>query len=556
MLEGLCIVAAVVAVLAAIGWQNRLNLLLRGLPIVIARAEPIQPNQPITWQRGPDAAVEPGDAADERPPNIILIVTDDMGFNDVSLYNGGSAGGSLMTPNIDAIAHEGVRFNQGYAANAICAPSRATIMTGRYSTRFGFEFTPSPGINATLARWMSDLEKPVHPVLIDEEAAARLPPFETLGLPPSEITIAELLQDAGYHTAHIGKWHLGLVDGMHPLDQGFDESLNLTGLLHLPEDHPEAVNAKRLNEASDRVMWALARYATEWNRTEAMEPSGYLTDYFTDEAVEVIHSNRHQPFFLYLAHWAPHNPMQAKKSDYDALGQIEDHHMRVYAAMLKSLDRSVEKITAALAENDLTEDTLILFTSDNGAAGYVGLPDLNRPYRGWKLNHFEGGIHVPFMAKWPARVQPGTVVDSPVHHADLFHTIAAAAGVAVPGDRKLDGVDLLPYVNGEREGRPHDTLFWRQGHHQSVLHEGWKLIRADKPDNARWLFHLTIDPTEQRNLASAEPEKLAELETLLAAHNSEQASPRWPSYIDRPQRIDGHHELPHAGDGEYIYWPE
>ncbi|MEM6706665.1 MAG: sulfatase-like hydrolase/transferase [Acidobacteriota bacterium] len=296
--------------------------------------------------------------------------------------------------------------------------------------------------------------------------------------------------------------------------------------------------------------------ATRPNGTVPRRWSRAATDYFTDEAVEVIHSNRHQPFFLYLAHWAPHNPMQAKKSDYDALGQIEDHHMRVYAAMLKSLDRSVEKITAALAANDLTEDTLILFTSDNGAAGYVGLPDLNRPYRGWKLNHFEGGIHVPFMAKWPARVQPGTVVDSPVHHADLFHTIAAAAGVAVPGDRKLDGVDLLPYVNGEREGRPHDTLFWRQGHHQSVLHEGWKLIRADKPDNARWLFHLKIDPTEQRNLASAESEKLAELETLLAAHNAEQASPRWPSYIDRPQRIDGHHEMPHAGDGEYIYWPE
>ncbi len=177
------------------------------------------------------------------------------------------------------------------------------------------------------------------------------------------------------------------------------------------------------------------------------------------------------------------------------------------------------------------------------------------PYRGWKLCLFDGGTHVPFMARWPARIPAGTVFDEPVHHIDVFHTIAAAAGAPVPQDRKLDGVDLIPYVAGEREGRPHDTLFWREGHHQSVRHQGWKLIRADRPENARWLFDLDADPTEQRNLAQAEPQRLAQLEALLDAHNAEQAEPLWPSVIDTPQLIDKHHTLPYEPGDEYIYWP-
>ena len=542
-----------VAVLAATVWHNRVELVIWGLPIVAERAMPIGENVPISWQPGPAVATaEPG----ERPPNIILVLADDMGFNDVSLYNGGAADGSLMTPNIDAIAHEGVRFNRGYAANPVCAPSRAAIMTGRYSTRFGFEFTPFPKMNATLGKWMTDKNPPPRPIFIDDEAVASRAPFEELGLPESEVAISELLQDAGYYTAHIGKWHLGQIDGMHPLDRGFDESLGLTGLLYLPYDDSEAVNARRISQASETLMWAIARYGVEWGRGNFMQPDGYLTDYFTDEAVEVINNNRHQPFFLYLAHWAPHNPLQAKKADYDALNHIEDHHTRVYAAMLKSLDRSVERIEAALAENGLTENTLIIFASDNGGGSYVGLPNLNKPFRGWKLTHFEGGIRVPFMAKWPARITEGSVIDAPVHHFDIFHTIAAAAGVEVPKDRQMDGVNLLPFVTGEAEGVPHDTLFWLHGHHQAVLHDGWKLIISGRQENGRWLFNLAEDPTETTNLASKEPEMLVALERLLAAHVAEQAEPLWTPMIDSAQRIDNHGEIPHDEDEEYVYWPD
>ena len=552
MLKRLMIILLVLGGATWLAWQNRIELLIWGLPIINEWRDPIAPNQPIRWTPGPETATLP---PAERPPNIILILTDDMGFNDVSLYNGGAADGSVQTPNIDALAAAGVRFENGYSANAVCAPSRASIMTGRYSTRFGFEFTPFFKSGATIFRWMQQMNDPALPSTMDFDAVENLPDMAELGLPSSEITVAEVLKTQGYRTAHIGKWHLGAANGMHPMDQGFDESLYMGGMLYLPEDDPNVVNAKREEQGVERMVWANARYRAQWNRTETFAPDGYLTDYYTREAVKFIEASRHQPFFLYLAHWGVHNPLQATRADYDRFAHIEDHHLRVYAAMIHALDRSVGAITEALDAQGLTDNTLILFTSDNGGASYIGLPDVNKPYRGWKLTHFEGGTHVPFLAKWPARIPAGRVYEQPVHHIDLYHTIAAAGGAAVPTDRKLDGVDLLPYVNGVREGRPHDTLFWREGHHQSVQHQGWKLIRAEQEEGGLWLFDLTADPTEQRNLAGEQPEKVSELLGLLAAHNAEQVDPLWPSVINMPQLIDKHGEQVYVPGDEYIYWP-
>ncbi len=484
-----------------------------------------------------------------------------MGFNDVSLYNGGAADGSVMTTNIDAIARQGVVFENGYAANAVCAPSRASLLTGRYSTRFGFEYTPFPNIGATIFQWMSDLDPPPLPLFIDHAAAKTLPPFEQLGMPAEQVTIAEVLKSRGYYTAHIGKWHLGSLPGMRPEDQGFDDSLYMAGTLYLPKDDPDVVNARRERDAIDRMVWATAQYAVRFNGGERFRPSGYLTDYYTDEAIKVIEANRNRPFFLYLAHWGIHNPLQATREDYDAFSHIEDHSLRVYAAMIRALDRSVGRIEQALKDNGLSENTLIVFTSDNGGAGYIGLPNINKPYRGWKLDHFEGGIHVPYMAKWPAQIKAGSAMSAPIHHVDLFHTFAAAAGAQVPTDRKLDGVNLLPFIRGEEGGAPHQTLFWREGYQQSVLHEDWKLIRADQPDKPagnpqkKWLFNLADDPTEQHNLAERMPDKVAELEALLAAHNAEQAKPMWPSVAQDAQLIDKAGGVPYEEGDEYIYWP-
>ena len=561
-MKKLAMVAALLIIAGFAGWQQRVELLVWVAPKLLKITSPVAENRELNWSQGPEvAASEPAD----RPPNIVLIVTDDMGFNDISLYNGGAGDGTLQTPSIDALAHEGVTFTNGYAANAVCAPSRASIMTGRYSTRFGFEFTPFFKTGVTIFRWMEELNPGPVPLFLDEASAATMKPLQELGLPSSEITIAELLKQQGYYTAHVGKWHLGSVNDMVVTNQGFDDSLELKGTLYLPQDHPDVVNAKVEGDRIDRMVWATGTYSAAFNGVGnpgvQFKPKGYLTDYYTDQAVKVIENNRNRPFFLYLAHWGIHNPLQAARADYDALSHIEDHRLRVYSAMIRAVDRSVARVTQALEENGLTDNTLIILTSDNGGAGYLGLPNVNKPYRGWKLNHFEGGTHVPFMAKWPARISAGTSMEDPIHHNDIFTTIAAAAGVQLPQDRKIDGVDLLPYVRKETSGAPHETLFWREGHQQTVLHQGWKLIRAEQPHlpqpapMAKWLFNLAVDPTEQNNLAAQNSEKLAELEALLAAHNAEQVEPLWPTVSNSPQLIDKTTNEPMEEGDEFIYWP-
>ena len=561
-MKKLSAIAVLLIIVGFAGWQQRVELLVWVAPKLLEITNPVAENRALSWSQGPEVASQ--DPAD-RPPNIVLIVTDDMGFNDISLYNGGAGDGTLQTPSIDALAEQGVSFTNGYAANAVCAPSRASIMTGRYSTRFGFEFTPFYKTGVTIFRWMEELQPSEIPLFLDEANAATMKPIGELGLPPAEITIAELLKQQGYYTAHVGKWHLGSVDGMVATKQGFDDSLELKGVLYLPEDHPDVVNAKVQGDRIDRMVWATGTYSATFNGLgnprEQFKPKGYLTDYYTDQAVEVIENNRHRPFFLYLAHWGVHNPLQASREDYDALSNIGDHRLRVYSAMIRAVDRSVARVTQVLEDNGLADNTLIILTSDNGGAGYIGLPNVNKPYRGWKLNHFEGGTHVPFMAKWPAQINPGTSMDAPIHHNDIYSTIAAAAGVQVPQDRKIDGVDLLPYIRNEVEGEPHQTLFWREGHQQAVLHKGWKLISAEQSNlpqpapRAKWLFNLALDPTEQNNLAADNLEKVAELETLLAAHNAEQVEPLWPSVFNAPQLIDKTSNEPFEEGDEFIYWP-
>jgi uncharacterized sulfatase len=373
-------------------------------------------------------------------------------------------------------------------------------------------------------------------------------------MPASEITLAELLKQAEYRTLHIGKWHVGRSNGMAPEDQGFDESLLMASGLYLPEDDPNVVNSKQDFDPIDRFLWAALRYAASWNGGDAFEPGGYLTDYYTDEAIKAIEANRERPFFLYLAHWAPHTPLQATRADYDALSHIEEHRLRVYAAMIRALDRGVGRVLAALEANGLTENTLLLFTSDNGGAHYIGLPDVNQPYRGWKITFFEGGIHVPYFVKWPGRVPAGVSYAAPVHGFDLYATAAGAAGVPLPRDRKMDGVDLVPFVTGERGGVPHEQLFWRAGHYQVALVDGWKLQVTERPGTT-WLFNLSEDPTEQRNLADSEPERVAALRAALEAHNAEQPQPAWPSRGELPVNIDKSLAIADAPDDEYVYTP-
>ena len=484
----------------------------------------------------------------------MLILADDLGWNDLSFGAAGRgvAGGTVPTPNIDSIAADGVNFRNGYAANGTCAPSRAAIMSGRYGTRFGFEFTPTPPGMGTAMRLISGqmpgrLRSPI------QNPEFESVPYEQMGMPSSEITIAELLKEQDYHTVHIGKWHLGRVNGMAAEDQGFDESLLMASGLYLPKDDPDVVNSMQDFDPIDKFLWRALHFAASFNGSAAFEPAKYLTDYYSEEAVKVIEKNKDRPFFLYLAHWAPHTPLQATQADYDALSHIELHRERVYASMIRALDRGVGQVLDALRSNGLEDNTLVIFTSDNGGAGYIGLPDVNDPYRGWKITLFEGGIHVPYFIKWPARIDEGQTFEDPVHHFDIFATAAAAAGAPLPTDRKIDGKDLTAHARGDVNGAPHQALFWRSGASQSALVNGWKLNLSDPPGKA-WLFDVKVDPTEQRNLADERPEKLAELRAALAAHNADQTEPAWSSQGSFPINIDKHLAIPDAPDDEYIYW--
>jgi uncharacterized sulfatase len=542
-------IVATLVVAAGIAWTYQTEILLTLVGIAADRRTPVGPNRDVTWDSGPDPL---GRAPGERPPNVVLILADDLGWNDLSFAGGGVAGGSVPTPHIDSIAAEGVSFTAGYAANGTCAPSRAAILSGRYGTRFGFEFTPTPpGMAAMTARVAREIPGRLRFPIVHEDVESV--PYEEMGMPPGEITLAELLGGAGYHNVHIGKWHLGRTGGMAPHEQGFDESLLMHSGLYLPEDDPGVVNAKQDFDPIDRFLWKAMKFAASFNGSDAFAPDGYLTDYYTEQAVEVIEANRDRPFFLYLAHWAPHTPLQATREDYEALDHIEEHRLRVYAAMIRALDRGVGQVLDALRRNGLEDDTLVLFTSDNGGAGYIGLPEVNRPYRGWKISFFEGGIRVPFFAKWPGRLPAGGRFGEPVHHFDLFATAAAAAGVPLPDDRRIDGVDLAPFATGSVSGAPHEALFWRTGHYQVVLADGWKLQVSGRLGK-RWLFDLKNDPTEQVNLARREPARVAALSRLLEAHNAEQAPPAWPSVVDVPIAVDKTLATGDAPDDEFVYW--
>ena len=411
--------------------------------------DPIQPNHPVQWQQGPATA-----AAGQRAPNIILILADDLGYNDITFNGGGVAGGAVPTPNIDSIAREGVAFTNGYAGDATCAPSRAAIMTGRYATRFGFEFTPAPVAFMKLVS--TYYQHGPRKAIFHSERVNQVPPLAQQAVPIKEIMMPQLLKTRGYHTIFLGKWHLGETPETAPDARGFDESLGfLAGAsMYLRKNDPQVENSHQDFDPIDKFLWANLSFAVVNNRSRRFYPSEYMTDYLGDEAVNAIAANRNRPFFMYLAFNAPHTPLQALKSDYDALPQIKDHRLRVYGAMVRALDRNVGHVLDSLRKNGLEQNTLVFFTSDNGGANYIGLPDINRPYRGWKATFFEGGIHVPFFMKWPAKINRGTTYALPVAHVDIFSTAAAAAGAQVPSDRVMDGVNVMPFLEGSVHRHP------------------------------------------------------------------------------------------------------
>ena len=557
MLIGLLVV---IVAGGALAWFNRTAIIFH--MIQRAAQRDVAENRAVEWMAGPET---PTADRTDGPPNIVFILADDLGYNDISPSGGGLAGGVVPTPNIDRLAAEGAVFTDAYSGTGTCAPSRAMLMTGRYPTRTGFEFTPTPpGMGEMISRFARGAtEEAGLPRLTgNPNPPAEVVEFENRGLPNDEVTIAELLEDQDYHNVHIGKWHLGRSEPFRAVSQGFHESLLMASGLFLPEDDPNVVNAKLDFDPIDRFLWGIMQYAADYDRAgvdstdDDFEPGGYLTDYWTDEALKVIETNKNQPFFLYLAHWAPHTPLQATKEDYEAVGDLEPHRLRVYAAMIRAVDRSVGRVMDKLEEEGLADNTIIVFSSDNGGAGYLGIPEVNEPFRGWKITLFEGGIRVPMFVKWPAKIAPGTVIDEPVAHIDVLPTLAAAAGASLPDDRVIDGRNMLPIAMGESETieRDDDALYWSSGFYKVVRANDWKLHINERQDR-RWLFNLADDPTEQVNLAETEPEKLAEMEALVEAHWADARPPLYAHETEGPICIDKTIIDRPCENEEYIIWP-
>ena len=498
-MKKILIVALALLGLGLIFWKDMLFWLLVQ---TAAPKDNVGPNQEIVWQQGPDTR------SDDRP-NVIVIVADDLGINDMTDYDDLDPSGTMDTPNIDFIANSGIKFKNAYSGSATCAPSRGMIVTGRYATSTGYEFTPVPD---GMARAIN-LFNPEETRYMAESVESN-PLFDNQGLPAEEITFAETLKDAGYYTAHIGKWHLGRGPNFAPLSQGFDESLMMASGLFLPEDDPNVVNAYLPWDPIDKFLWAILDYAASFNesseRDNWFEPKGYLTDYYTDEALKVIEANKNRPFFLYLAHWGVHTPLQALKSDYDKLTHIDNHIERVYAAMIMSLDRSVGRIVESLEANGLSDNTWIIFTSDNGGANYIGLRYINSPYRGWKLTLFEGGIKVPLIF-WKDGITSQEVAQRAMH-IDIMPTIHGLINQELT--HSVDGIDLFA-DEYDLNQRP---IFWKTGHNKVVIKDNWKL-QVEEYSQKQWLFNLADDPTEQLELSDKHPEKVYELMALINQHS-------------------------------------
>jgi arylsulfatase A-like enzyme/lysophospholipase L1-like esterase len=442
-------------------------------------------------------------------PNIVVILVDDMGWTDVGCF--GST--YYETPNIDRLAAEGMRFTQAYAACAVCSPTRASLLTGRYPARIGItDWIHATGPEAAEAlRAGHNIEGFDRP-----RNRPMLTPRNKVWLEDDEITIAEMLGALGYATCHVGKWHLG-TKGHWPEDQGFDE--NHGGF-------------KQGQPPSYFDPYANKNFPDGIPTLPAREKGAYLTDREADEAVSFIERNRGRPFFLYMAHYAVHAPIQAKAEMIEKYREKPKTNQTnpTYAAMVESVDDAVGRIVSALDAAGVRDNTLIIFTSDNGGATHFDATD-NAPLRKGKGFPYEGGIREPFIVTWPGNVKTNAQTDVLVSSIDIMPTIAAAVGASLPADRVIDGRSLMPLFDGSGE-LDRDTLMWHFPHYwwgtrlkpYSIIRKGrWKLIHNYESDTNE-LYDIEADISETHDLANDKPELAATLKAELFTRLKEQGA--------------------------------
>lgn len=436
-------------------------------------------------------------------PNIIVIIADDVGYADISAYGINR----IPTPNIDRIGSQGVRFTDAYVTAPVCGPSRAGLQTGRFQDRFGYEYNNGP---------------------------ARRDVEDNLGLPVSEVTIAQALRGQGYRTGLIGKWHLGANDPYYPTNRGYDEFVGLlpgatayidpatAGVHTFVREDGEAGNSGGRNRYTQIFEGPERRVVNNMDE--------YLTDYLGRRAVEFVRRNSAaaQPYFLYLAPTAAHDPLQVTQKYYDRFPHIASEQNRIYAAMVSALDDMVGEVLRAVDDSGEADNTMIIFLTDNGCAAYYAGMCACEPLRGGKLSHYEGGVRVPFMIRWPEKLTAGQIYRNPISSMDIFPTALTAAGGKLPSDRVYDGVDLLPYLSGAILGIPHEQLAWRRTPMASIRKGDWKLWKSTE-GKFTLLFNLKDDPNETTNLAERNPAKLKELEAAFDQWARDMQDPRWPS---------------------------
>lgn len=449
---------------------------------------------------------------DIQRPNIVILLADDLGYGEL----GCQGNRQIPTPHIDSLAANGIRFTAGYVTAAYCSASRAGLMTGRYQSRFGYDDNPVGHRN-------------------------ELP---DAGLPPKEKTIAERLQQVGYATGLVGKWHLGGTAKFHPLRRGFDEFFGFTHEGHFfvppPYDGVTTMLRRRaLPTGTDgrwisddrRLVLSTHMKSSEpdydannpiLRQSQPVDEQEYLTDAFTREAVSFIDRHKSRPFFLYVAYNAVHSPLQGADAYMKKFESIEDVHRRIFAAMLANLDDSVGQVMRKLETENLLDNTMVFFLSDNGGPTRE-LTSSNLPLRGEKGQLYEGGIRVPFLCQWKNHLPTGRTYDSPVLSLDIGATALKVAGASK--NPQADGVNLLPFLETETSTRPHDTLFWRMKQRKALRSGDWKLVQPTRQNDAWELYNLANDLDESDDLSSKFPQKKQELKDQWEDLNQQMATP-------------------------------
>jgi arylsulfatase A-like enzyme len=474
--------------------------------------------------------------AQVKPPNIILIITDDLGYSDLASYGNRH----IQTPNIDALGKDGFRFTQAYVSAPICGPSREGIFTGRYQQRFSDEFMPyddfDPAFIKNLRAHYGSLKKS-NPGLVNlkPNLLVNRKKFND-GLPASEITIAQLLKQKGYATGYVGKWNLGVGDGFYPEQRGYDYSYYFEGALTRYVDDPIDTN-RYINQHLPWSFSELPAWASRYGSTAIREgyntvrDTGYLTFSFAFKAIDFIDKHKNDPFFLTLAFNAPHDPFQVPKEYFSRIQGVTDTVQRVYYGMIEAMDDAIGQVIQKLKDAGIDKNTLIIFLSDNGGATYTKATT-NAPLHGGKCTHFDGGLLVPFFIKYPSVLSGNNTYDAPVSSLDIFTTIAAATNTSLAADRVYDGVNLIPFLNKEKESLPHIVFYWRNSYSKAIRKGEWKLYINTKSKKT-YLFNLVNDREELHDLSTQNPGKVNELQKELEQWEKAQfIRPRWKSGAD------------------------